>query len=407
MRTSAFRTPGFRLLYGGLAASMLGDSLMLIVLSLWVKTLTHSNGAAGLTFLWLTLPALIAPVFGYVVDRFPRRPFLVVANVASAAAVLPLMLVRDAGDVWIIYTVAFLYGVSFVVVPAALNGLLKDLLAEDVLVDANASLAVTREAFRLVGPLAGASIFAFAGGASVVALDAISFVVAAVAVFRLTVVSVPDDHEPAHWRVEFTAGLSYLRTNRRLLHSTVCLGLCLLVVGFSESAVYALIDAFDKPPSFVGPILTLQGIGAVAGGLAASRAVRRFGEPVTIVIGLGLMACGLSVVAAAVELWQMLAGVSVLGAGLPLLIVAYTTLLQKETPSRLMGRVSTATDVLVTTPQALSIAVGAVLVGLLDYRLIFVLMALGVTVAGVYLLAVLRHQLPAAPRSDVSAAAVR
>jgi len=73
------------------------------------------------------------------------------------------------------------------------------------------------------------------------------------------------------------------------------------------------------------------------------------------------------------------------------LLVAYTTLLQKETPSRLMGRVSAATDVLVTTPQALSIAVGALLVGLLDYRLIFVLMAAGSLLAASYLLVMLRR----------------
>ena len=60
-----------------------------------------------------------------------------------------------------------------------------------------------------------------------------------------------------------------------------------------------------------------------------------------------------------------------------------------------MGRVSTATDVLVTTPQALSIAVGALLVGLLDYRLIFVVMAVGVAASAVYLLAMVREPLPA------------
>jgi MFS family permease len=400
MIRAAFATPGFKRLYGGLAASMLGDSLMLIVLSLWVKTLTGSNGAAGLTFLWLALPALMAPVFGYVVDRFPRKPFLVVANVASAAAVLPLLLVRDAGDVWIIYAVAFLYGVSFVVIPAALNGLLKDLLAEDVLVDANASLAVTREALRLVGPLAGASLFAYAGGAAVVALDAMSFVVAAVAVAVITVEQVHDDHVPSHWRVEFVAGISYLRTNPRLLHSTLSLGLCLLVVGFSESAVYAVLDAFGKPAEFVGPVLALQGVGAVGGGLVAGRVVRRLGEPLAIVAGLSVMAVGLLGVAAAVAVWQLLAVVAVVGAGLPLLLVAYTTLLQRETPSRLMGRVSTATDVLITTPQALSIAVGALLVGLLDYRLIFVLMAVGVAAAATYLLLVLRR--PASGRPDLA-----
>jgi len=394
---AALAVPGFRRLYGGLAASMLGDSLMLIVLSLWVKTLTGSNGAAGLTFLWLTLPALFGPALGYVVDKFPRRPFLVAANVASAAAVLPLVLVRDAADVWIIYCVAFFYGVSFVVVPAALNGLLKDLLPEELLVDANASLAVTREALRLGGPLAGAALFAYAGGAAVVALDAVSFLVAGGAVYLLRVASIPDDHEPAHWRVEFLAGMSHLRRSRRLLHSTFSLGLCLLVVGFSESAVYAVIDAFGKPASFVGLVLTLQGIGALAGGLVASRVVRRLGEPLTIVAGLALLAVGLAGVAAAAQLWQVLTAISVGGAGLPLLLVAYTTLLQKDTPSRLMGRVSTATDVLITTPQALSIAVGAVLVGLLDYRLIFLVMAAGVACAAAYLFLSLRPAAEPAP----------
>lgn len=387
---NAFATPGFKRLYGGLAASMFGDSLMLIVLSLWVKTLTGSNGAAGLTFLWLTLPALFAPLLGYVVDRFPRRPFLVVANLGSAAAVLPLLLVHDAGDVWIIYAVAFLYGVSFVVVPAALNGLLKDMLDDAVLVDANASLAVTREALRLVGPLTGALLFAYAGGAAVAVVDALSFVVAAGAVAAISVTQVADDHVPAHWRVEFLAGITHLRRSRRLLHSTLSLSLCLLVVGFSESAVYAVIDAFGKPPEFVGPVLALQGTGAVAGGLVASRVVRRLGEPMSIVVGLSVMAAGLLGVASAVALWQLLVVVAVVGSGLPLLLVAWTTLLQRETPSRLMGRVSTATDVLVTTPQAVSIALGALLVGLLDYRLIFMVMAAGVLAAAAYLLLVLR-----------------
>ena len=114
----------------------------------------------------MTAPALLAPLFGWVVDRVPRRTFLVVANLASAAMMLPLLLVHDAGDVWIVYAVAFCYGISFVVVPAALNGLLKDMLAEDVLVEANASLGVTREGLRLVGPLIGAATFSLVGGGS-------------------------------------------------------------------------------------------------------------------------------------------------------------------------------------------------------------------------------------------------
>ncbi len=392
MIRAAFRTPGFGRLFAGLAASMFGDSLMLIVLSMWVKTLTGSNGAAGLTFLWMTAPALVAPLFGYVVDRVPRKTFLVLGNVASALAVLPLLLVHDAGDVWIVYAVAFCYGISFVVMPAALNGLLKDLLAEDVLVEANASLAVTREGLRLVGPLLGAATFAVAGGGVVAMADAVTFLLAAFAIAGLKVDehAADDGHVPQHWRVEVVEGATFIRRTPLLLHPTVALALALLVIGFAESAVYAVVDAFDRPVTFVGPLLTVQGLGAVTMGLLSSRVVRRIGEPTTIVVGLVVTTVGLVGVVAAAEVWQLLVAVAVLGAGIPMIFVAFNTLVQKHTPGRLMGRVSTTIEVLVTTPQALSIGAGALLVGLLDYHTIFALMAGGTLVAAGYLATELR-----------------
>lgn len=393
---AAFRTPGFGRLYGGLAASMFGDSLMLIVLSMWVKQLTGSNGAAGLTFLFLVLPALIGPAFGYLVDRLPRRTFLVWANMLSALVVLPLFLVRDASDVWLVYTVAFCYGVSFVVVPAALNGLLKEMLAEDLLVEANASLSVTREAFRLVGPLAGASLFALAGGGWVAAVDALTFLVAAAAVASLPRVPVaaPDGAgEPQHWRAEVVAGVRHIQRTPTLLHATFSLAICLLVLGFSESAVYAVLDAFDKPVEFVGPVLTVQGVGAVVSGLLSSRLVKAVGEPRAIIAGMALLGLGLLGVVASTQVWELLAATAVLGAGIPAVIVAYNTLLQKQTPGHLMGRVSTATEVLITTPQAVSIATGALLVTLVDYRVMFAAMAAGALAAGGYLVVALRGRL--------------
>ena len=63
--------------------------------------------------------------------------------------------------------------------PAALNGLLKEMVPEDLLVDANASLQTTKEAFRIFGPLLGAALFAWTGGWLVALLDAASFAVAA------------------------------------------------------------------------------------------------------------------------------------------------------------------------------------------------------------------------------------
>jgi MFS family permease len=144
---------------------------------------------------------------------------------------------------------------------------------------------------------------------------------------------------------------------------------------------------------FVGPVVSVQGVGAIVSGLLCSRVIRRIGEPASIVAGLSLLVVGLLGIAGAVRIWQLLAATVVLGAGLPLLIVAYNTLLQKQTPGHLMGRVSTTTEVLITTPQAVSIATGALLVTLLDYRVIFLLMAVGAAVAAAYLAVALRGRL--------------
>lgn len=408
MMRTAFRTPGFTRLYLGLTTSMLGDSLMVIVLSMWVKKLTDSNGAAGLTFLWMTIPALMAPLFGYVVDRVPRRTFLVWANLGSALVVLPLFLVEDAADVWIIYSVAFWYGVSFVVIPAALNGLLKDILAEDVLVEANASLSITRSCLRLVGPLAGAAVFAVAGGEWVAAIDAATFVVAAAAVGSLVVVESRQVAERMHWRSEMAAGVRHIGSTPVLLHSTAALAIAGLVLGFAESTFYAVLDAFDQPVEFVGPLVAIQGAGAIVGGLLSTRLVRRFGEPRTIVVSISCIGFGMSGIAAAQELWQVLIATAVVGAGLPPTFVAYTTALQMLTPGHVMGRVTAATEVLVTTPQAVSIAMGALLVTLLDYRLMFAMMTVGCLGAAGYLATMLRGRLgPVGARSSEASASAK
>src|ERR1700750_794422 len=181
----AFRQPGFTRLYAGLTTSMFGDSGMLLVLSMWVKTETGSNAQAGLTFFFMALPALLAPLMGVGIDRVRRKPLLVWGHVASGVLVLPLVLVRGEGQIWIIWSVAAVYGASFVVLPAALNGLLKELVPDEMLVDANASLQTTQESFRLFGPLVGALLFTWLGGWAVAVIDATSFFLAAVVIASL------------------------------------------------------------------------------------------------------------------------------------------------------------------------------------------------------------------------------
>ena len=388
-----FAQPRFARLFGGLSTSMLGDSVMLLVFSIWVKTITGSNALAGLTFLFMVVPSLFAPLLGIGIDRLRRKPLLVWGHVAAGIGVLPLVLVRGEGQVWIIWSVAFLYGISFIVLPAALNGLLKELVPDDLLVDANSSLQTTKESFRLFGPLVGALLFTWLGGWAVAVLDAASFGIAALVIARIRVQEVRPEVEPAHLWHQMTAGLRYLAGDRVLEHTLIGFALCILVFGFSESAVYALLDGFDKPATWVSAIVTAQGLGAVAGGLSSGAVVRRIGEVAGCVAGLATCGVSVLVMAAAQQFSLVVAMGVVMGAGMPLMTVAFMTLMQRRTPQPIMGRVSTAVEVVMGAPQAISLAVGSLLVVVLSYRTILGIMG-GVTLlASAYIVVMLRRHI--------------
>lgn len=378
---AAFAQPGFTRLFAGLSTSMLGDSIMLLVLAIWVKTLTGSSALAGFTFFFMTLPAILAPLAGAWLDRVRRKPLLVWGNLASALGVLPLLLVRDAGDVWIIWSVAGLYGISFVVLPAGLNGLLKELMPEELLVDANSSLQTIKESYRLVGPLAGAALFAWTGGWVVALVDAASFLIAAAVIASIPLREESLDREHGSFWHQLTGGARHLLTDRVLGHMLVGFGLTMLVLGFCEAAIFAMTDHFDRPATFVGVLVSVQGIGAVVGGLASPRVVRRLGEVGAAVVGLVLLGGSALAMAASPSVGWVLASITLFGVALPLLIVSYLTLLQRRTPQRLMARVSVAAEVVMSVPSALSLAVGALLVSLVDWRLIFAVIGV-VTLAG-------------------------
>ncbi|MDN5795410.1 MAG: MFS transporter [Intrasporangium sp.] len=366
----AFAIPAFRRLFVALAATMVADSVLLLSFGIMTKELTGSSGAAGMAIFWVVAPSLVAPLLGWVVDQFPRRRFLIGAYPFAAASLIPLAWVHDARHVWIVYAVAFAYGVALVMLPGAVIGLLKLIVPEEQLVHANAASSTFREGLRLFGPLLGASMYAVWGMDSVIVLVAVGYAVAIVAVAGLRV---PEDvvtPPELHWRHEFVAGLTHVYRDKLLWWPILTIGGCIFAFGFLESLVYAITDAFDRPATFVGVIVSVQGIGALAGGLLSGRIIERIGHVRAIVVSIGLFAIALAIMALAPSLPIVIAGAVPLGFGLPVLIVAINTLVQIRTPNRLMARVSTTLDAMIGTPQIVSIAIGAGLVALVDYRIL-------------------------------------
>jgi MFS family permease len=374
-----------RIFVGGWTASVFGDWAMFIVLGVWTKDLTGSNSAAGLVFFALGLPSLFSPFAGLVVDRLPRRPVLMWTYAAEAVVVLSLLFVHDRGDVWIIYAVTVFYGASGTLAASARSALLTVMVPQELLGDSNGVLQTLREGLRLIAPLVGALIYASIGGGAVAILDSASFVavVIALAFIRL---EEPRFEREEHFVTELLAGVRHVFATLPLRQIVLATGVCLLVVGFSETLIFAVLDqGLHRPASFFGVLSSLQGVGAIAGGVTAARVMRRIGDVKLVGLGMGLFAVGeLSFVSHSLPL--VLAGIAFAGAGIAWLIVGYITAIQMRTPLRLQGRVLSASDTLVNTPQTISIALGALLTTLIDYRILVVLMAVVTAMAGAFLL---------------------
>jgi len=259
-------------------------------------------------------------------------------------------------------------------------------IPRELLGEGNAIFQSVREGLRIVAPLAGAGIYAAAGGGVVAIVDSASFVFVVVALLMMRTPEPRFERVEHNFMSEALAGAKHIVHTIPLRQIVFSTGAALLVVGFSETIIFAVIDqGLHRPPSFLGVLSTLQGIGAIAGGLTAVRGLRALGDVRIAGLGMAGFALGeLSFVSSNLPLVAV--GVAIAGFGVSWFIVGLMTAIQVRTPLRLQGRVSSAADVIISTPQTASIAVGAALIAVVDYRFLVVAESVAVTFCAAYLL---------------------
>lgn len=372
-----------RLYLVGLAASLVGTSAMTLVAGIWVKTLTGSDSAAALVSACVFAPALLAPLAGLLADRFARRRLLLVVNASAAVGLLPLLLVRSEAQVWLVFVVMLGYGLVLVLVDPAETALFTELVPAEERAQLNGLRLTIQEGAKLLAPLLGAGLFTVLGGGLVAALDAATFLVAAVVVALLHTPRIrPEQPERLAWRREVTAGLTQLRHVPGLGRLVIVASLAMATSGLAVAAQYALVDALERPPAFLGVLISLLGAGSIAAGLTSGRALRRYDEQRLARLGLLAGVAGYLLIASG---WQptVMLGWLVRGFSLPWIVIATITAGQRLTPDHLQGRVAAAITLLLFASQPLAQAASAALISVVDYRFLYVLVAaLGLALAG-------------------------
>ncbi len=401
------RDPSTRLYLSGQVMSLFGDSALWLAIAIWIKTLTGSSSAAGLSWFALAVGSLFGPLGGMLADRVRRLPLLVATNLATAGLVLLLLLVRDRHQAWLIYLVMFGYGVSGSVLGPAQTALVQGVVPADLLGDANGALQTAQQGMRLVTPLAGAGLFALVGPVPVIIGDAATFVVAVATLLAIRLREPRPEPGGQHWLAEVTAGARHIARTIPLRQLTVTASIVVTAYGLSESIPFAVVsDGLHRSPPFVGVMTTAQGVGAIMAGVAAGPFMRRLSEALLTTLGIACAAAGFLLLIPP-NLPAVLAGSALLGASLSWIIAGIMTLFQRRTPPWLMGRTDAAFTFCYAVPQTLAIAAGASLIAVLSYRVMLVAICGVMTVAAVYLAT--RREQRRATRADLpeSTAATR
>ncbi|MGW6396650.1 MFS transporter [Streptomyces sp. NPDC055134] len=372
--TSTATRSGSRLLLAGIVVSGFGTSAMWLAAGIWVKDLTGSDSLAALCAFALWAPTLAGPLLGTVADRTRRRPLLVAANLGLGLLLLSLLAVDSAGRLWILFAVLVAYGTCGVVTDAAEAALVPAVVGKDALGDFNGLRMTANEGMKLVAPLAGAGLFAVYGGGGVALLDAATFAAAAGLYARLRV------REPAPARrttgvwAATAEGVRALWRQERLRPLVLAAAATMLLAGLNGAALYAVVDGgLGRSPSYAGVLYAVQGAGSVVAGLAAGGLLRRLGERRFAAAGTALFAAGVGLRALPYDAVALGCSAAI-GMGLPCVLIAALTAVQRETPDAFVGRAVATANTLMFAPNAVALAMGAGLIAVVDHRVLLPLL---------------------------------
>lgn len=397
-----------RLLLAAGLVSQTGDWILATGIAFQIYLLTGSTAATALALLATQIPqVLLGSPAGVLVDRWDRRWVMVLVSLVLAVVLVPLTVVHDVGQVWIVYLVVVLSSCLSPFFLAAEASLLPALVARpDGLVTANAANAQVGNIARLLGAALGGIIVASGGLPLLGVADIASFVLAALLIGLIR--HRPSPIEPArlHLLRDWVQGLRVIRSSRDL--SVVLFFFA--IAGVGEAAMGTLFapfvhDILGGTARTYGTILSAQAVGGIVGGILVTALGHRVAP--RALFGWGATAFGLLDLAlflyplAAPTPWPAIALIALVGLPAAALSAGMLTIFQLGTTDQVRGRVYGTLN----TAQNLAMLSSTLLAGGLAATLgivqVIAVQGAVYVIAGVVILIALRSKAPVPVASPV------
>jgi MFS family permease len=335
------RRRDFRLLFAGQGISVLGDRMVAVALAFAVLEVGGSASAVGLVLASATLPLVGSVLIGGVVaDRTSRRTVMITADLVRLASqgATATLLIAGAAEVWTLALFAGVTGAATGFFNPASTGLLPEVVPPDELQPANALRATAVSTGEIVGPLLAGVLVAAAGAGWAIAVDAGTFAVSALCLWRLRVPA-RAARESASFLSDLRDGWDTFRGIRWVWTFVAYFGLVNMLWAAWSALGPIVADRELGGAAAWGIVLGSVGVGALFGSLLATRARPR--RPLVLVaLTEALFTLPLAFLAAGAPTALLACGAFLSGAGMMLGTSVWESTLQRHVSAESLSRVA-------------------------------------------------------------------
>ena len=274
-----------------LADGVLGAAAPLLAIALTDNTVLISSLGAMVMLPWL----LFAIPIGALVDRLDRRFILAGSNALRAAIIGVVALGVATHHVTIYWLIAasFIIGVCEVAADTTSQSLIPQLLEKENFEKGNSRLSISETVVQgfIGSPLSGV-LYAIAIYLPFF-FNSFGYVVSALLALSIPIKYLQDvrtenaEKEKKNFVQDMKFGIHYLYNHkvlRRLVVTTSVIGVC-YSMGTSTMVLF-LVEELNMPKPLFGVILTIQGLGAIAGSIVAPKASTKFGRSTMMTFGI-------------------------------------------------------------------------------------------------------------------------
>ena len=287
--------PAFNRMWAASIISNLSDGVLLAAAPLLAIALTDNTVLISAVGACVSLPWLLFAIpIGAVVDRVDRRHILATANSTRGIVVglLALSIAFDTVNIYQLMLSAFIIGTCEVASDTTSQSLIPQILDKENFEKGNSRLSISEVVVQgfIGAPMSG---FLYA---TAIALpfffNSVGFLVAAllalsIPIQHLQIARENSDEPKKSFREDMKFGINYLvrsRTLRRLVLTTSFIGVCYSMA--TATMVLFLVKELNLPKQLFGVMLTVQGIGAIIGGIVAPKASAKFGRSRVMTFGI-------------------------------------------------------------------------------------------------------------------------